>query len=107
MILKRPSIEFVLIFKLSELNIPDYLGGWFKNYLYEGTIQIKVNDILSSKKLIRAGVPQGSILGQFLLYFYSIVDQVLLNKYTNLALFADDLAIWLCSQFIKTIDKEL
>ena len=98
-----------LIFKLSELGLPDYLGAWIKNYLSERTFQVKVNGILSSQKLIRAGVPQGSILGPLLfnIYFNSIVKQVMSNKYANIALYADDLATWVFSPYVKIINKQL
>ncbi len=62
----RPELTRVwisLIFKLNRLKLPSYLGSWIVNYLSERSFQVKINNVLSSPKQIRAGVPQGSILG--------------------------------------------
>lgn len=98
-----------LLYKLSNLGLPSYLGAWIKNYLLERTFYVKVNGIHSDIKKIRAGVPQGSILGPLLfnIYFNSISEQILTNKYAKLALYADDLAIWIASPYIPIINKNL
>ena len=98
-----------LIYKISELGIPKYLGAWIKNYLENRTFQVKVDGVLSSKKTIRAGVPQGSIIGPLLfnIYFNSIASEITKNRYTKLALYADDLATWIASPYIKIINKQL
>ena len=61
---------------------------WFKNYLTNRNQKVSLNGFSSEFKSIRAGVPQGSVLGPllFLLYINDISDDL-----TSLArLFADD-----------------
>ena len=98
-----------LIFKLSEIWLPCYLGAWLKNYLSGRFFQVKVNGNLSTQKLIGAVVPQGSILGPLLfnIYFISIISEVLSNKYSKIVLYADDLAIWVSSPYEKILNKQL
>ena len=89
--------------------MPDYLGSWIKSYLSTRTFKVKLNGKFSQVKIIQAGVPQGSILGPLLfnIYFNTISVAILKNKYAKLAMFADDVAIWVASPFIKIINKQL
>ena len=98
-----------MLYKLSNLGLPCYLGAWIKNYLLERTFYVKVNGVHSDVKKMKAAVPQGSILSpqQFFIYFNSISQQILTNKYEKLALYADDLAIWIASPNIPIINKNL
>jgi hypothetical protein len=64
---------------------------WFKNYLSGRRQFVFVNNELSDSGLVKAGVPQGSVLGPllFLLYINDITDNL-----GNLArLFADDTSL--------------
>ena len=98
-----------LLFRLHELCLPNYLGGWIKDYLFSRTFQVKVDGKLSEVKQIKAGVPQGSILGPLLfnIYFNSVADTILSNKAASLALYADDIGIWVASPYLKIITKHL
>ena len=66
---------------------------WFRNYLRDRKQKIKVNGRLSEHRMVKCGVPQGSILGPLLFIIY-IND---LGKYLNeccINLYADDTALY-------------
>ena len=98
-----------LIYKLSQLKVPNYLGLWLVNYLNERSFQVKLNQITSSRKQIRAGVPQGSILGPtlFNIFFNDICETIKNIPFISDALYADDLAAWTASEHELTIEKTL
>jgi retron-type reverse transcriptase len=75
-----------LLHKLKN-NLSDKLYLIMKSYLSEHYFQVKINDELSVYHLIRAGVPQGSILGP-LLYIIFTAD-VPLTESTLMSTFAD------------------
>ncbi len=78
----------ILLRKLSRVGIRGNTLAWFKNYLSNRQQFVTVAGFNSSVKVIRLGVPQGSILGPilFLLYIYDLPLNSLLNDF----LFADD-----------------
>lgn len=99
-----------LIYKLSGLGIPNYLGCWLKNYLSDRSFQVNINGSRSSSKPIRASVPQGSILGPVLFnLFFNDINNKFSNNNSNLslALFADDLSTWTVSPYSQIIEKNL
>jgi hypothetical protein len=80
-----------LIKKLKSYAISGDLLIWFKNYLSGRRQFVFVNNELSDSDLVKAGVPQGSVLGPllFLLCINDITDNL-----GNLArLFADDTSL--------------
>jgi hypothetical protein len=76
-----------LLYKLKK-NLSNQLCLRLKSYLSERYFQVKIEDELSDDYLIRAGVPQGSVLGH-LLYLIFTAD-VPLTDNTLMATFADD-----------------
>jgi hypothetical protein len=76
-----------------------------KSYLSERYFQVRIDHELSAYHLIRAGVPQGSILGP-LLYLIFTAD-VPLTENTLMATFADDTAIMYSDHDPNTASQKL
>ena len=82
-----------LIAKLKSIGIKNSLLQWFGDYLKNRKQRVVINGISSSWSEIKAGVPQGSILGPllFLIYINDIVNDI----QTNIRLFADDTSLYM------------
>ena len=77
-----------LLFKLKSLGVSGSLLAWFKDYLSRRMQRVVIGGSSSEWIYIKAGVPQGSILGPllFLIYIEDIID----NINSEILLFADD-----------------
>ena len=75
-----------------EIRLPNALTSWIKDFLSNRYFKVRINDILSEKTEIRAGVPQGAVLSPtlFSIFINDIPIQSKKNKDYSL-LFADDL----------------
>ncbi|MEW8185640.1 MAG: reverse transcriptase family protein [Candidatus Thiodiazotropha endolucinida] len=82
-----------LLFKLSSVGIKGKMLQWFSSYLSNRTQRVVLNGQNSEWVTVKAGVPQGSILGPllFLLYINDIVNRIK----TNIRLFADDTSLFI------------
>jgi hypothetical protein len=76
-----------------------------KSYLSERYFQVKINDKLSAYHLIRAGVPQGSILGPLLYLIFTA--HVPLIENTLMSTFADDTPIMSSDHDPNTASQKL
>ena len=78
----------MLLYKLESAGISGFLLSWFKDYLNDRKQRVLLLGSASSWAFIKAGVPQGSILGTllFLVYINDIVD----NIHSCIRLFTDD-----------------
>jgi hypothetical protein len=81
-----------LIFKLKKLGIKNDLLHWFKDYLSHRQQRVVINGEHSSWGHIKAGVPQGSVLGPLLFLVY--INDITENINTNIRLFADDTTLF-------------
>ena len=81
-----------LLFKLKANGIEGPLLTWFENYLTNRKQRVVVGSCASEWGTIKAGVPQGSVLGPllFLIYINDITSEVT----SNIKLFADDTTIY-------------
>ena len=81
-----------LIFKLESYGIPGPLLGLINSYLANRYQRVVLNGKSSKWSPIRAGVPQGSVLGPllFLVYINDLVD----NISSDAKLFADDTSLF-------------
>ncbi len=80
-----------LLHKLKQYGITDKLLSWTQNYLSDRQQKVLVSSSSSQNLPVKAGVPQGSILGPlfFLLYINDIADNLL----SVTRLFADDTSL--------------
>ena len=81
-----------LIAKLIEHELPEYLIKTTISYLQGRTFQTTIQDTLSTSFKIPAGVPQGSLLAPTLFTYF--INDLPKHPNTELALFADDTAIY-------------
>ena len=83
-----------LLYKLHKSGISNGLLLWFKNYLSDRQQRVVISGEFSSWQDIKAGVPQGSVLGPllFLLYINDISNAV---THCQIRLFADDTCLFL------------
>ncbi|KAK2577593.1 hypothetical protein KPH14_012704, partial [Odynerus spinipes] len=81
-----------LIFKMLQYKYPITLVKLTYSYLYHRHFQVNVNGTKSTKHKIRAGVPQGSVLGPKL--FNIFINDIPTFPKTEMALFADDTAVY-------------
>ena len=97
-----------LIYKLQKIETPEYIIRIIRSYLTNRRMYITVNGVNSLLKHIKAGVPQGSILGPTLYTIYT--NDIPTSDKTNLAIYADDTAIytsWKPRQATKHIQEHL
>ena len=83
-----------LIYKLKQCGIHGRLLDWFVDYLNDRMQRVVINGQFSDWGEIKAGVPQGSVLGPllFLLYINDIVHTV---THCKIRLFADDTCLFI------------
>ena len=81
-----------LMLKMQRMGINGKMYRWLKSFLIERTIQTRVDNSLSSKRVLEEGIPQGSALSctLFLIFINDMVQEIRSEK----ALYADDLVIW-------------
>ena len=82
-----------LLFKLKQNGVSRNLLGLIKSFLSERVQRVTLNGKTSDWECIRAGVPQGSILGP--LFFLIYINDLAINLKSNVKLFADDTSLFL------------
>lgn len=80
-----------LLLRLITSHVPSYLIHLLKSYLSRRTFSVAYEEALSASRSIRAGVPQGSVLGPSLFLLY--INTLPTIPRCSLYLFADDTAI--------------
>jgi hypothetical protein len=83
-----------LLYKLKSCGISGRLLDWLKDYLSERQQRVIINGEHSEWGNIKAGVPQGSVLGP-LLFLIFINDITHIIKHCKIRLFADDTCLFI------------
>ena len=100
----------ILFTKLNHYGVRDNALEWFKSYLSNREQFVSYDGFESTKRVIKCGVPQGSILGPLLFLIY-INDLALVSDKLFALLFADDSNMFLTGQnpdsLIDSMNTEL
>lgn len=94
-----------LIRKIESQGIPIELIAFIASYLSNRSFYVSVNDYKSQKMPIKAGVPQGSILGPTLFSLY--INDMPKSSKVDIGVYADDTVFYTSSFSTKVIVKNL
>lgn len=94
-----------LLFKLYTLGIPSSHVRLIRSYLQDRTFHVKAGLGVSTRRQIRAGVPQGSVLGPVLYILYTA--DLPRSPRVELALYADDTALYTKSRSLPLVWRRL
>ena len=82
-----------LLHKLKASGVKGEILDWFKHYLSDRKQRVVLPGAISDWVFIRAGVPQGSILGPLLFLIY--INDIVTDICSNIRLFADDTSLYI------------
>jgi hypothetical protein len=84
-----------LITKLKQYGFSGKIFGWLKSFLTDRFQRVIIDDVTSSWKNVKSGVPQGSVLGPllFIIYVNDITDHISID---SAKLYADDVKLLKC-----------
>ena len=94
----------ILLKKLEHYGVRGLANNWFKSYLTNRQQFVSINGFNSTLKVMKYGVPQGSVLGPLLFLIY-INDLNKAMKFCTTHHFADDTNLLYISKSIKQIQK--
>ena len=92
----------ILLYKLERYGIRGHANDFFRSYLSNRQQYTVINGAESSRKTVKCGVPQGSVLGPILFLVY-INDMYTALQEDSVRLFADDTSLTLFDRSFKTV----
>lgn len=92
-----------LIYKMKQACFPQYLVKIIRSFLDSRSFRVRVGRTLSSQRFIPAGVPQGAVLSAALFNIYT--SDIPQHCRTNIAQYADDVAVWYTTKRAASIVK--
>ena len=93
-----------LIFKLRQYGIDGDLLTWITDYLDDRKQRVVIKSYMSSFKNVKAGVPQGSVLGPLL--FLIFVNDISSSLLSLTRLFADDSSLFCSASNLEDIEGQ-
>ena len=96
----------ILLNKLEKYGVLANEQKWFNSYLTNRFQYVNIGDKSSSLKLVKCGVPQGSILGPLLFLIY-INDMKNSAPLLDIIMFADDTNLFSTGKDLKTLFKTM
>lgn len=94
-----------LLFKMAQLRFSTSIQKLVASFLHDRTFKIKIEDVLSTPRRIRAGVPQGSPLSPLLYNIYTA--DIPQNRNCELLIYADDTALAVSSRSLRAVTLKL
>ena len=82
-----------LLFKLKSAGVSGSLLTWFFDYLTDRKQRVVLPGVNSSWTSVKAGVPQGSILGPLMFLLY--INDIVVDINSSIRLFADDTSLYI------------
>ena len=82
-----------LLYKLSHMGCSESILKWFSSFLTDRRQRVVINGQASQWTFVKAGVPQGSILGPLLFLVY--INDIVNDLNASVRLFADDTSLYI------------
>ena len=82
-----------LLYKLQTVGKPGHLLQWFTDYLNNRKQRVVLPGVFSHWTDLKAGMPQGSILGPLVFLIY--INDIVRNMNSSMRLFADDTGLYI------------
>ena len=96
----------ILLSKLGHYGVRGTANDWFRSYLTNRKQFVTINGVDSTPRIMKFGVPQGSVLGPLLFLIY-INDLYLSVKFSTARHFADDTCLLIEDKSPKRLKKML